>query len=173
MPDPSQSFQERQNDLSMAQVTIQPVTRANWRDALQLSVLPEQQRFIADYAPIAALVLAKAYVGAMGMQWLPYAFYRGDEMIGCVALAYQAEKPGLYWVLHFFIDARWQGQGYGKAALVTLLQEIEQQHPQCQDVQLTVHPENIAAQRLYTQAGFRPTGETLEEEPVYQLRVPC
>lgn len=156
----------------MQHVTIRPVTRANWRDALQLSVLPEQQRFIADYAPIAALVLAKAYVGAMGMQWLPYAFYRAEEMIGFVALAYQAEKSSLYWVLHFFIDARCQGQGHGKAALEALLQEVEQQRPGCQVIQLTVHPENVAAQRLYTQAGFRPTGETLEEEPVYQLRVP-
>lgn len=156
----------------MPRLTIQAVTRANWRDALQLSVLPEQQRFVSDYTPIAAIALAKAYVGAMGMQWLPYAFYRAEEMVGFVTLAYQAENISLYWVLHFFIDAHHQGQGYGKEALELLLQEIENDHLECQVVQLTVHPENVAAQRLYTQAGFRPTGETLEEEPVYQLRLP-
>ncbi|HEY7351049.1 MAG TPA: GNAT family N-acetyltransferase [Ktedonobacterales bacterium] len=156
----------------MSQLTIQAVTRANWRAALQLRVLPEQQRFVADYSPIAALVLAKAYVGAMGLQWLPHVFYRAEEMIGFAALARQAEDSSLYWVLHFFIDARYQGQGYGKAALELLLQEVEQQHSGCQVIQLTVHPENVAAQRLYTQAGFLPVGETLEDEPVYRLRLP-
>jgi diamine N-acetyltransferase len=155
----------------MQRLTIQAVTRANWRDALHLRVLPEQQRFVADYEPVAAIALAKAYVGAMGLQWLPYVFYRAEEMVGFVTLAYQAENTSLYWALHFFIDARYQGQGYGKEALEVLLIEVKRQHPACQLVQLTVHPENTVAQRLYSQAGFLPTGEALDGEPVYQLRL--
>ncbi len=143
----------------MQRLTIQAVTRANWRDALQLRVLPEQQRFVADYEPVAAVALAKAYVGAMGLQWVPYVFYRAEEMVGFVTLAYQAENTSLYWVLHFFIDARYQGQGYGKEALEVLLMEVKRQHPTCQVIQLTVHPENIAAQRLYSWAGFLLTGK--------------
>ena len=52
----------------MSRLTIQAVTRSNWRAALSLGVLPEQQRFVADSSPIVAIVLAKAYVGAMGLQ---------------------------------------------------------------------------------------------------------
>ncbi|HEU5367001.1 MAG TPA: GNAT family N-acetyltransferase [Ktedonobacterales bacterium] len=156
----------------MHRLTIQAVTRANWRSALHLRVLPEQQRFVADYEPVAAIALAKAYVGAMGLQWMPYVFSQAEEMVGFVTLAYQAENASLYWVLHFFIDARYQGQGYGKKALEVLLIEIKHQHPACQLIQLTVHPENLAAQRLYSQAGFLPIGEMLEGEPVYQLRLP-
>ncbi len=44
----------------MPMLTMHEVTRENWREALRLSVRPEQQRFIADYAPIAAIALAKA-----------------------------------------------------------------------------------------------------------------
>jgi len=154
-------------------LSLQEVTRANWRAALQLGVRPEQQRFVSEYAPIAAVALAKAYVHASGFQWLPYAVYRGQDMIGFVALAYEESlaHQNTYWMFHFFIDGRYQGQGYGRAALELLLQEIKQQHPACQVIKLTVHPENIAAQHLYTQTGFLPTGETLDDEPIYQLRL--
>jgi len=94
-------------------------------------------------------------------------------MVGFVTLAYEdgSENSSQYWVFHFFIAAQYRGQGYGQAALQLLLQEVKEHHPACQVVRLTVHPENVPAQHLYTKAGFLPTGESLEEEPVYQLRL--
>ncbi len=47
-------------------ITLSPVTEANWRETLTLSVHPAQQRFISDSAPIAAIALAKAYKGSDG-----------------------------------------------------------------------------------------------------------
>ena len=35
-------------------------------------------------------------------------------------------------------------------------------------LQLTVNPENAAAQRMYLNAGFQPTGEVRFEEVVYR-----
>jgi diamine N-acetyltransferase len=154
-------------------LTLREVTRENLQAALRLGVLPEQQRFISDYAPIAAVALAKAYVHSFGFQWIPYALYWEAEMIGFVALAYEdsPEHRSKYWVFHFFIDGRYQGQGYGRGALALLIAETRQRHPACRVLRLTVHPENAQAQHLYTQAGFVATGETLDEEPVYQLRL--
>lgn len=43
-------------------ISIREITHENWRETLALSVHPNQQRFVADYEPIAAIVLAKAYV---------------------------------------------------------------------------------------------------------------
>ncbi|HEY7122721.1 MAG TPA: GNAT family N-acetyltransferase [Ktedonobacterales bacterium] len=156
----------------MQRLTIRPVTRANWRAALRLSVLPEQQQFVSAYVPIAAIALAKGYIGDLGMQWSFHAFYRSEEMVGFVALAHKPEQSSVYWVVHFFIDARFQGKRLGKEALEALLTLIEQQHPACQVVKLTVDAENTVAQHLYTQAGFVPTDELLGDEPVYQLQVP-
>lgn len=154
-------------------VTLREVTRKNLQAALQLGVRPEQQRFVSEYAPIVAVALAKAYVHSLGFQWLPFVICREEEMIGFVTLAYEdsPEHRSQYWVFHFFIDARYQGQGYGRGALALLIEEIKQHHPTCQVLRLTVHPENAQAQHLYTQAGFVATGETLEEEPIYQLRL--
>src|SRR6266566_3463974 len=149
----------------MKVLSLQEVTRENWRATLDLTVFPEQQRFIADYVPIAAIALAKAYIRPGGLIWIPYAFYANGEMVGFTELAYEPESLGNYWVLHFFIDQHYQGRGYGKEAISLLLQFIRDHHPQCQALQLTVHPENDRARHLYTSAGFRPTGEVFSDEP--------
>jgi diamine N-acetyltransferase len=43
-------------------LTLREVTEENWRATLDLAVHPEQQRFITDYVPLAAIALAKAYI---------------------------------------------------------------------------------------------------------------
>lgn len=153
----------------VASLTVRAVTRENWHAALELTVRPDQQRFVADYAPIAALALAKAYVHVGGATWAPYAIYADARMVGFVTLAYEPGSTNNYWVFHFFIDQRFQGCGYGKAALEELVALVRREYPQCQTLQLVVHPENHPAQRLYTGAGFRPTGGERWGEPVYQL----
>ena len=127
-------------------LSLQEVTRENWRATLGLAVFPEQQRFIAECVPIAAIALAKAYIRPAGLVWVPYALYaeRG-EMVGFTELAYEPESLGNYWIFHLFIDCHYQGRGYGKEAISLLLQFIRDHHPQCQAIQLTVHPENDQA----------------------------
>ena len=153
----------------MNRVTVHPITRANWRDALQLTVRPDQQRFVAGYAPIAAIILSKAYVGAEGMRWEPYAFVVDGALVGLAALAAEPRRGDLRWLFHFFIDERFQGRGHGPEALAALISWVKEHHPACQFLALTVHPENYAAQRLYTRMAFTPTGDELDGEPVYRL----
>ncbi len=153
----------------MEDVVLREVTRENWWATLRLAVHPEQQRFIAEYAPIAALALAKAYVRPGGATWAPYAIYAVETMVGFVELAYTPGSADDYWVFHFFIDQQWQGRGYARAALRRLIELVEREHPESRMLQLVVHPENLRAQRLYTGEGFRPTGTKRWGEPVYQL----
>jgi diamine N-acetyltransferase len=153
----------------MNRVTVHEVTRANWRDALRLAVRPDQQRFVAEYAPIVAILLSKAYVRALGMIWEPHAFVVDSEMVGLAALAAEPEHADLRWIFHFFIDERFQGRGYGREALAALMSQVKVSQPVCRSLQLTVHPENHVAQRLYLGMGFMPTGAELDGEPVYRL----
>jgi diamine N-acetyltransferase len=156
----------------MEVVSLREVTRENWWATLRLAVHPEQQRFIAEFAPIAALALAKAYVRPGGATWAPYAIYAGETMVGFVELAYTPGSADDYWVFHFFIDRQWQVRGYARAALRRLIELVRREHPASRMLQLVVHPENLRAQRLYTGAGFRPTGTQRWGEPVYQLALP-
>ncbi len=153
-------------------LVIQPVTRDNWRAMLDLAVAPEQQRFVAGYAPVALVGLAKAYVQPGGRLWLPLAFYDGDRPLGFVMLAADADQPEAVWIYHFFIDQRYQGQGVGQAAAALLVAHITAAYPTAERVYLTVHPENRRGQRLYLSAGFRPAGETVDDEPVYVRPLP-
>jgi diamine N-acetyltransferase len=155
----------------MIAISLHEITAANWRTTLTLSVLPEQQRFIADYTPIAALVLAKAYVRPGGLRWTPYAIAVEQTLVGLVALVYQPESTDDYWLYHFFIDHHYQGQGLGTAALGALLNLVSRQHPTCQQVKLTLHPENERARQLYTRLGFEVTGERIDGEVVYRRSI--
>ena len=150
---------------------MREITRENWRATLSLAVHPEQQRFIADYAPIAAIALAKAYIRPDGLVWLPYAIYAAEELVGLIELAYEPNSRDQYWVYHFFIDHVQQGKGYGKAAFQAFIRQIREQHQHCRQLNLTVHPENSRAQQLYTSLGFQPDGRELSGEPVYSLSI--
>src|SRR5262249_25801524 len=143
----------------------------NWREALTLTVLPEQQRFLADYAPVVLIGLAKAYVGALGLSWIPYGIYADEQMVGFVALAFRPHSQEDYWLFHFFIDQRYQQRGYGSRALNALLDHIRETQPDCCSLALTVHPENIPAQHLYQKVGFAATGTAAFGEPLYRLSI--
>ena len=153
----------------MPAISLREISRENWRDALTLTVRPDQQRFVADYTPIVLIGLAKAYVGSLGLTWLPYAIYADEMMIGFVELAYKPDTHDQYWMYHFFIDERKQGKGLGKLALQAFIEQVKIQFPNCQCINLTVHPENVSAQHLYLRAGFIPTGENFQGEPLYRL----
>lgn len=153
------------------EILIRAVTDANWRETLELTVRPDQQRFISEYSPIAAIALAKAYIHPGGMIWTPCAIYAGGTMVGFFTLAYESDTSDQCWLFHFFIDQRYQGRGYGRAAVQRIIAIVGREHPRRRVLRLTVHPENLAAQRLYTAAGFQPTGTECWGEPVYQLIV--
>lgn len=156
----------------MRALSLHHITAANWRATLGLSVHPEQQRFVAGYTPIAAIILAKAYVRAGGFCWEPYAIATEPTIVGLFALAYQPDSADVYWLYHFFIDRQYQGQGYGAAALGAIIDMVAQQHPHCRQISLTVHPENGRAQQLYTRFGFERTEASIDEENVYRCIIP-
>ena len=133
---------------------------------------PDQQRFVADYAPIAAIVLAKSFVRPEGFVWAPYGIYVGAALAGMLALAYEPGSADKYWIYHFFIDRAYQGKGYGKAAFQAFIQLILELHPHCKQINLAVHPENSRAQQLYASLGLQPDGRELWGEPVYSLPLP-
>jgi diamine N-acetyltransferase len=153
-------------------ITFVPVNSDNWEQTLQLSVHPDQLRFVAEYTPIAAIALAKAYIGAYEKIWLPYAIYADDQLVGFMELAYQPESQHQYWLYHFFIDQAQQGKGYGRQALAALIPFVQANYPLCRELRLSVNPENPVAQQLYIRHGFEPTGEAFDNgELVYVLDI--
>ena len=156
----------------MVTITLVQVNADNWENALQLSVHPDQLRFVAEYSPIVAIALAKAFIRPYQMIWNPYVLYADDQLVGFLELAYKPESEHQYWLYHFFIDQSQQGKGYGKQALNGLIQFVQENYPLCREIRLSVNPENSVAEQLYSRRGFEPTGEAFDNgELVYALRL--
>ena len=155
----------------MTGISLCPIEAANWRATLRLAVHPDQQYFVAEHTPIAAIILAKAYVRPGGLIWEPYIITADSALVGLLALAYHAHPQDQVWLFHFFIDSQYQGKGYGKAAMHAVVELVRHRFVTCQSLNLTVHPENHRAQKLYCGVGFRKRGDELYDEPVYTLMI--
>jgi diamine N-acetyltransferase len=154
-------------------ISLVPVNADNWWSALELSVHPEQLPFVANYAPIVAFALAKAYVHHNDMLYTPYLIVADGQQVGFVELARQRERDDLCWLYHLFIDQHHQGKGYGKQALDEFIRLAQENHGLCREIRLSVHPDNVAACALYVRRGFQPTGERFDNgERVYALSLP-
>ena len=81
-------------------------------------------------------------------------------------------EDGHYWIYRFMIDGRYQGKGYGTAALNALTALIFTRTG-CPLIALDVEPENVAARRLYEKAGFVDAGYEIDGEPVMYLYNPA
>lgn len=148
----------------MGEVSLAGIDESNWRATLQVSVRAEQLRFVADHQPVALVVLAKSYVRPGGRRWTPLAILA--DGLGVVGVAALADRDGVCELFHLAVDHRHQRRGLGRQALGLLLDHAVQVLG-CRRVELTVHPENRPAQRLYAAAGFRPTGGRRHGEPVW------
>ena len=66
--------------------------------------------------------------------------------------------PGQLWLDRLLIDKRYQGKGYGKQAVLSLLDRLHTEY-QSGTVYLSVYENNPHAIKLYQQIGFRFNGK--------------
>ncbi|MHC2833899.1 GNAT family N-acetyltransferase [Bacillus sp. F9_6S_D1_P_5] len=150
-------------------VQLKIVTRENWEDALKLQVKKDQRKFV----PSVAVSLAKVYIKPDGdhVEYIPFAIYDGELMVGFVMHAVIKETTDMYWINGFIIDQKQQGNGYGKAALQKSIDLIKNTYKACKEIRLTVHKDNISARKLYECYGFQSLGHDYDGEQVYRLFV--
>lgn len=150
-------------------VILQPVTAGNWREAMRLNVAPDQQEYVASnlysiaesrFEPTCVTLAIYAEDSALGDA---HSDGQGAVMVGFIMY-----DTADYYIARFMIDQRYQGRGYGSAAMATLLAQFEQEfaHPQAS---LSFVPGNEVAERLYERMGFRKTGE-MEGDEVVMVR---
>ena len=84
-----------------------------------------------------------------------------------MALYYDCEELSAYDFSQLFIDARYQGRGFGLEASRQILKEMEQDGKYDKAV-LCYIDGNDAAKNLYETLGFRLTGERDEEEIIME-----
>ena len=91
--------------------------------------------------------------------WRPVGIYDRGMLIGFAMYGYFPEPaPGQVWLDRLLIDRRFQGRGYGRAALAALLERLEREYHK-KRIYLSVVEANRPAAALYESFGFRFTGE--------------
>lgn len=134
---------------------FEPVTPQNRAAVTKLAVSAGQTGYIESVADC----LREADACS---RWRPLAIYQDARLIGFAMYGFfwwPYLPLGRLWMDRLLIDARFQGRGYGAAALKGLLERLEKEYPRRRKIYLSVVPGNETALALYSRFGFHLTGE--------------
>lgn len=137
---------------------IMPVDESNYRQILQLKVLPNQQDFIENI--VECLENVENDKGANMRKVV--GIYDGATLVGFGMYGFLTEvgTAGQAWLENFMIDSSYQGHGYGERALNLLIAAIENDYGhKSGKIYLSVNPLNSRAIGLYKHHGFEFNGE--------------
>ena len=139
---------------------VRPVTEANVDDLIKLKTTPEQEQFVASVPRS----LAQAAYRPAGR---PLGLYVDGKPVGLLLLWDARRDPDLaeradqLYLWRLSIDARFQRQGHGQAAMRWLIEEARRMG--VASVGLSHVPENPVG-TFYERFGFRYTGKVNEGE---------
>jgi len=140
-------------------IRVVPVAPELREALLQLRVSAPQRDFVSDIA--ASLEDAERCPGSMPMAILrneePIGYYRIEASAASIA-EHDYDRPAIG-LRSFFIDYRWQGQGFASHALTAAIVDLAKRFPEARLLVLLVNRRNLPALRLYLRAHFVDTGE--------------
>lgn len=135
------------------------VNEENWLDFRSLSVSDAQKGFLDS--PVG--ILARGYIYRHDRARV-IGITDDDTAVGIALVRDLDEEPACYDLQQFMIDARFQGKGYGTAALRLILSALEKERKyDCAEV--CVKKNDAAALRVYEKVGFVDTGYIDEDAP--------
>lgn len=144
----------------MEEISLRPLTKDNWENAIALNVREDQKHFVASNL----YSIAEAHFHP---ELTPMGIYAGETMVGFLMWGLEPGKDR-WWLVRLMIDEHYQGKGYGRAALLQVIR-LMRQSSGCDRIYLSYEPENITAEMLYKSFGFRATGEMEDGEKVVVL----
>lgn len=139
-----------------AQLTLYRLSPADFTLMDDLAVAPGQQRFVGTVEDLKASGTESFHYHLIKFKDEPVGFFNLDLTY---ANQYDFANQDELGLRAFFIDARHQGHGYGKAAACLLKPYLQHNYPHYRSLVLTVNCKNPAAYRVYQHSGFIDTGE--------------
>lgn len=147
-------------------IRLADLTEDNIRQCFELKTASSQMQYIASNEDSWRAAKENEKIAR------PFAIYCNEKMVGFTMFAYDEEYKDLndrYWLWRFMIDEKFQGNGYGTAALQAIIQYFRDHG--ANNIRLSTKETNAAALSMYRKAGFRDTGEMNGEEIVLQLNL--
>ena len=140
-------------------LTLKPITKDNWKDAIELKVKEEQKHFMASNLYSIAEVQFLDQFHASGI-------YDGEQIVGFAMYGIDQDDNN-YWIYRLMIDETHQGKGFGTEAVKLIVDEIKGiKNTGIPFIMIGYYQENTGARATYMKAGFveteiAPWGEQL------------
>ncbi len=144
-----------------AHVSLRPITAANVRAILRLKVAPDQEQFVATNA----VSLAQAHFNRKA--WYR-AIYADETPVGFIMLFDDGEAAE-YFLWRLMIDGAYQGLGFGRQAVLHLIEYVRTR-PGAAELLVSHVPGEGSPGLFYQRLGFLYTGE--EEDGELLMRLP-
>lgn len=143
-----------------AVVSLREITSETLRSILRLKVSPQQEQFVADNATS----IAQAHFEPKS--WFR-AIYADETPVGFVMLYDDTEKPE-YFLWRYMIDSRYQRLGFGRQALLQVI-DVVRGRPGATEMLLSYVPAEGSPEPFYAGLGFVNTGDVEDGENVMRL----
>ncbi len=159
---------------------LERVDETNIQAILDLEVSEAQRRFVSsnEYS----MAQARAAAGS-DYEAFPFGIYDDDTPVGFIMVGYNEPLQNAkektsdvlknnYSIWRFMIDKRYQGKGYGRAA-INLALDFVRTWPcgKAENCVLSFKPTNEVAKKLYNSVGFIENGESDGDEVFAVLKL--
>jgi diamine N-acetyltransferase len=152
-----------------ASITLRVIDETNRSAVEQVRVAEGQEHFVDGVSAS----LAEAATKPQCRPWYR-AVYHGEQPVGFVMLADDVppggDIPWRYYLWRMLIDGRFQGRGFGRAALDGVVAHLRTR-PGADELVTSIVPGEGSPLGFYLRYGFRPTGEMFDHEEVLRLRL--
>jgi diamine N-acetyltransferase len=144
-------------------IHLEAINEENWEECVSLEVSDQQREYLPSNVHSIAEAKFNDKIKLLGI-------YNDTGMIGFAS--YILDEEGDMNLYKFMIDKQYQGKGYGKEALL-LLMNIIIKETKNNEVWLSLHPNNAVAIKLYCSYGFKQciTGLETEDEIFYKYDI--
>ncbi|MBE9917124.1 GNAT family N-acetyltransferase [Paenibacillus donghaensis] len=148
-------------------VLLKDIDETNWQECIFLTTDPDKNHYLVEkFVASNAVSIAQSKVEK---GWITKAIYSEDTMVGFTMYGY-SEEDNCFELCRIMIDYKFQRQGLGRKALSPIIKEMSK-NKECSEIYLSFDPENHSAQKLYEEFGFEKTGEVVDDEVLYCLKL--
>ena len=156
-------------------IKLRKITDDNAGELLDLELSENQKSYVASNLDS----LATAYICMTNGGYVnTYAIYADDTMVGFIMYGFlpvdydDTYGEDCYYLWRFMIDKNHQGNGYGKQAILQVIDEIKQMpHGKADYCYTQYEPNNAVVKKLYESLDFVETGQIDEDELVARLKL--
>lgn len=148
-------------------ILLKEIDNENWEKCISLTTDKEGKHLIIEeFVASNAVSIAQSKIQE---GWITKAIYDDESMVGFAMYGFSYED-NLYEICRIMIDHKYQGKGYGKVALGKVIEEMKN-FKDCHEIFISFEPDNLIGKRLYESFNFKDTGEIIEDELLYSLKL--